>query len=263
MNALPDAHLHVYSVVNDAEVLGRDLQSSPDIVEGRVPLSVLWGARSASEAYAAAMSSATADILVFLHQDIYLPRGWFGRLARHVHRLNQIDSDWAVAGSSGVKRDGTYVGHLWDSGLGCLFGGPFPEPVRSASLDETILVVRRASGVGFDPQMPTFHLYGTDIVLSAEAQGKSAYIIDLPMIHNTAAPRRFRREYGDAYRFMIRKWRHQLPWPTVIVPLTTSPWALLYRQLISHYNRICHPEMFSVQLPNPGVKARELGFEDV
>lgn len=261
MNALSAGRFHVYSVVNDAAVLARDLQSSPDIASGSVSLSVLWNERSASEAYARAFAAATADILVFLHQDIYLPRGWFDRLARHVERLNRIDPDWAVAGSSGVKHDGTYVGHLWDSGLGCVFGGPFAEPVRSASLDETILVVRRASGVCFDPRMPTFHLYGTDIVLSAEASGKSAYMVDLPIIHNTMAPRKFRKEYTVGYHFMVRKWRDCLPWPTVIVPLTTSPWALLRRRLISHYNRVFHPEMFSVQLPDPGAKARELGFE--
>lgn len=261
MNAKAAERFHVYSVVNDSVVLARDLQSSPEIANGSVPLSVFWNERSASEAYARAIVGASVDFLVFAHQDIYLPGGWFDRLARHLDRLDQIDANWAVAGSFGVKHDANYVGHLWDAGLGCLFGGPFLEPIRVASLDEVVLIVRRSSGLSFDPQMPSFHLYGTDIVLTSETCGRSAYVIDLPVIHNTKAPRRFHKDYTVAYRYMTKKWRHQLPWPTVIVSLTTNPLPLLRRRLRTRYNRHFHPEMFFSQLRDPRTKARELGFE--
>src|SRR6266446_942506 len=134
---------HVYSVANDANVLARDLLSSPDIAAGAIPLSVLWNEVSASSAYARALATATADFLIFVHQDIYLPRHWFDRLERFVERLNDIDEQWAVAGSFGVTHGGDFVGHMWDSGLAAVCGRPFAEPTRVASFDETVLIVRR------------------------------------------------------------------------------------------------------------------------
>ena len=263
MNAVSNRHFHVYSVANDPTVLARDLQRSPDIASGRVPLRVLWNERSASGAYAREITCATADFLVFVHQDVYLPAGWFGRLAQHLDRLDQIDPNWAVAGSFGVTYNATYVGHIWDSGLGRVFGGPFTQPIRIASLDEIVLILRRASEVCFDPQMPAFHLYGTDIILNAERFGTHGYALHLPVVHNSRAPRQFPADYAVAYRFMVRKWRDRLPRPTTIIPLTINPLVLAYRQLLSRYNAIFHPEMFFDRLSDPAAKARELGFEAV
>jgi hypothetical protein len=263
MNPVSDRDFHVYSAANDPAVLARDLQRSPDIAGGRVPLSVLWDERSASGAYAREIARSTADVLVFVHQDVYLPRGWFDRLAQHLNQLQQIDPNWTVAGSFGVTYDAAHVGHIWDSGLGRVFGGPLSRPVRAASLDEIVLIVRRASKVSFDPYMPTFHLYGTDIILSAERLGRSCYVLDLPVVHNSRALRRFPADYAVAYRFMVRKWRYCLPRPTVIMPLTTNPLTLAYRQLRSRYNAVFHTEMFFDRLSDPAAKARELGFEAI
>jgi hypothetical protein len=273
MSAQSNRGFHVYSVANDPAVLARDLQSSPDIASGNVPVSVLWNERSASEAYAREIAGATADLLVFVHQDVYLPRGWFDRLARQLDRLQKIDPNWAIAGSFGVthwpevKRtcslstNREFVGHIWDSGLGCVFGRPVSSPIRVASLDEIVLIIRRASGVCFDPQLPTFHLYGTDIILSAEKCGKSAYVLDLPVIHNSTAIRRVDPHYVTAYRYMVHKWHNRLPWPTLIVPLTSGPIALARQRLRLRWRALFHREQFFDRLSDPRAKARELGFE--
>jgi hypothetical protein len=261
MSAQSNRGFHVYSVANDPTVLARDLQSSPDIASGNVPLSVLWNERSASEAYAREIAGATADLLVFVHQDVYLPGGWFDRVARQLDRLQQIDPNWAVAGPYGVTHNRDFVGHVWDSGLGRVIGPPFSEPIRVASLDEIVLIIRRASGVCFDPRLPTFHLYGTDIVLSAEKDHKSAYVLDLPVIHNSNSIRRLDPNYAKAYRYMVHKWRNRLPWPTVIAPLTSNPLALARQLLRLRWRAFFHTEMLFDRLSDPGAKARELGFE--
>jgi hypothetical protein len=252
---------HLYCVANDAGVLARDLQNSPEIAGRSVPLSVLWNAASASSAYARAVDGADADYLVFAHQDIYFPRGWFDRLTGVLDRLSRNDDKWAVAGLFGVTHGGRLVGHVWDSGLGRVCGAPFAEPVRAASLDEIVLIVRRAANVRFDPELPCFHLYGADIVLTAEASGETAYVIDLPAIHNAKPVRRLGPDYIAAYRFMVRKWRHRLPWPTVILPLTESPTLLAVRRLSIWYRAVFRASTLSNQLPDPASKARELGFE--
>ena len=43
-------------------------------------------------------------------------------------------------------------------------------PPQVATLDELLLIVRRDSGLRFDPELG-FHLYGADICLQASEQG--------------------------------------------------------------------------------------------
>ena len=254
------SRFHVYCVANNAGALARDLQSSPEIAERSVALTVLWNEASASSAYARAIAEADADYLVFAHQDIYLPRGWFAGLSDAVNRLSRMDDRWAVAGLFGATHGGDLVGHVWDSALGRVCGGSLVGPVRAAGLDEIVLIVRRAANVGFDPALPGFHLYGTDVALSAEAGGKTAYVIDLPAIHNTRPICRLGSDYGACYRFMVRKWHHWLPWPTVILPLTRNPAPLALRRLRVRYKGVFRASTQFNQLPNPASKALELGF---
>jgi hypothetical protein len=252
---------HVYSVANDEKISRRDLESSPEIANRQVSLSVLWNERSASSAYAREFETAEAEFLIFAHQDIYLPRGWFNALDKAIEHLQKIDEKWAVIGLYGVTHEGIHVGHIWDSGLGRVLGEPFSNPVRVTSIDEIVLIVRRASKVRFDPALPSFHLYGTDIVLNAEMLGESAYVVDVPVIHNSKAIRRLGSDYVMAYRFMVRKWAARLPWPTVIHPLRNNPFPLIFRRMRIRYKAIFRSSTLFEQLANPAAKARELGFD--
>ena len=144
----------IYSVVNDAATFARDLRSSPDIGTYDIPLTVLWNEASASAAYAMVMRDAYAEFLIFVHQDVYLPRGWFAKLEREIDRLSEFDPGWAVAGLSGVRADGSRCAHVWDSGLGRVCFGPFGNPVAVVSLDELLLIIRRGAMVSFDPELP-------------------------------------------------------------------------------------------------------------
>ena len=116
--------IHLYCAANDKNILARNLVRSPEVDDGCVPITVIWDAPSASVAYHDAISRATSDILVFAHQDIYFPAGWFARLRRVCESLTSKDPLWAVAGLVGMTPDWRYVGHLWDSGLGFVCGGP-------------------------------------------------------------------------------------------------------------------------------------------
>jgi hypothetical protein len=252
--------VHLYCVANQLTTLARNLQRSPEIADGRVPISIIWGALAASAAYHDAIGRANADMLVFAHQDIYFPNGWFARLKTTCDRLNSIDPCWAVAGIIGVTSDGEFVGHLWDSGLGSICGGPFDLPQEVVSLDEVVLIVRRASGISFDPRLPSFHLYGTDIVLEAIGKGMKSYVVNLPVIHNSRPTVRLDRNYVAAYRFMIRKWAALLPWPTVILQLTPNPVPLLLRRARLRYKAIFRASTLHPMLECPENKAKQLGF---
>jgi hypothetical protein len=86
----------IHCVANDAAKLACNLRRSPDIGTYDIPLTVLWNEASASAAYARAMRDAQAEFLIFVHQDVYLPRGWFKKLEREIDQLFEIDPEWAV-----------------------------------------------------------------------------------------------------------------------------------------------------------------------
>ena len=267
----PRFHVYTCARSSDVETLQRDLRRSPAIANGKVELTVLWNQLSAAGAYARAMETASAEFLVFAHCDVFFPENWFERLEWEVDRLTRLDTDWAVVASGGIAVTGELVGRIWDCSLEPLFpetsgvfGKPLATPVPIVSVDEMAFVIRRAAGISFDPLLPEFHLYGTDIALEAERQGKSCYGLDMPLIHNAKAQLCLGRDYVRSYRYMVRKWRHRLPVPTSCGMLTSNPFALPLRRLRIRYKAICRPSTYSTRrIPDPHAKAEELGFDQL
>ena len=262
-------HIYCLARSSDTARLRADLARSPEIEAGDVNLTVLWNQSSAAGAYARAIERANADVLVFAHCDVYLPAGWFRRLAWEVDRLARLDPDWAVAGISSLTSSGELVGRMYDTSLEPLFpetlgiyGKALTVPVPIVSADELGLIVRRDARVSFDPLLPEFHLYGTDIILQAEQQGKRSYGLDMPLIHNAKAQLRVGSDYVRAYNYMVRKWRARLPVPTTCGSLTTNPLALPFRRLRTLYKAVCRPSTYSTQrLSDPRAKAAEIGLD--
>jgi hypothetical protein len=268
---IPETRFHVYCLARSSDVhrLKADLTCSPEIANGKVGLTILWDQASAAAAYTRAMESATAEVLIFAHCDVYFPGTWFARLAWEVDRLARIDPMWAVAGVSSLTSAGELVGRMYDSSLEPLFaetmgifGKPLVSPVPIVSADELALIVRRGASVSFDPLLPEFHLYGTDIILEAERQGKRSYGLDMPLIHNAKAQLQIGSDYVRAYKYMVRKWYARLPVPTTCGMLTTNPLAFQLRRLRIHYKAICRPSTYNTQrIVDPHAKALEIGME--
>jgi hypothetical protein len=265
------ARFHVYCLArtSDTDRLKADLKRSPEIASGEIGLTVLWNRPSAASAYAAAVEAATAEVLIFAHCDVYFPAGWFDRLAWEVDRLGSVDDDWAVAGICSMTASGELVGRIYDTSLEPLlsesfgiFGKALAAPVPIVSADELVLVVRRKAGISFDSSLPEFHLYGTDVILEAERQGKRAYGLDMPLIHNAKAQLRLGSDYARAYRYMVRKWRNRLPVPTTCGTLTAIPLTLWFRRVRIRYKARFRPSTYSTRrLVDPHAKAIELGLE--
>ncbi len=262
---------HVYACARttiDAPILERDLARSPAIANKSVPLTILWNQESASIAFATAVKNATADFLVFTHCDVYFPERWFERLAWEVDRLTQTDRNWAVAGFSGLTPSGELVGRIWDCSLEpCtrgIFGKALVGPVPIVSTDEMAFVLRRDAGITFDPQLPEFHLYATDLILTAERSGKRSYGVDMPLIHNAKAQLQVGEDYRKSYRYMIKKWRDRLPVPTTCGPLTSRPFAISLRRLRIRYKAIFRQTTYSTdRISDPSAKARDLGLDQL
>jgi hypothetical protein len=258
------------AAVNDERVLELNLAASPALRAAPERLRIERGHSTAGAAYNSGLDATTAPIVVFAHQDVYFPKGWERALAHGLDRLAATDPDWAVAGLVGMlEEEYTTTGHAWCSGLGCEVGAPFQTPRRVVSLDEIVLVLRRDSGLRFDPDLPSFHLYGTDIVQSARAAHRGAWLIDAPAIHNTVPVTTLGGGFTEAYRYMQCKWWDILPIRTPITEITRTGlyhwkrrlqiwrrgWARSAQILRARSDRLAGR-------PDPGALARRLGYED-
>jgi GT2 family glycosyltransferase len=215
------------AAVNNDEILANNLLRSPAIAEGGLLLQCYRGYSSASTAYNAGLEETESPIVVFVHQDVFLPAGWIAALRQAINHLDQHDPDWAVIGAYGRQASGRFVGHVWSSGIGWRLGKRFDHPIDAVCLDELVIVMRRAAGIRFDERLPGFHLYGTDIVQTARAAGLRGYVADIPVIHNRRPVRQLGADYLRAYRYMRRKWRETLPVLTPVVAVSHNPWPLL------------------------------------
>lgn len=247
-------NLQIVAAVNDEDVLERNLKASKIVREGRVTLNCYRGARSASEAYNKGLVDTTAAIIVFAHQDVYLPDAWAGQLAEAISRIEAVDPDWAVIGAFGVDLAGRNVGHAWSTGLNGKLGGKFAEPVACRSIDEFVIVINRKSGARFDEGLPGFHLYGTDIVLTGAEAGLRSYVANMPVIHNSKPVVGYAGGYSDAWHYMRTKWAQRLPVLTLTVPITRTAlpllrarfrlWKSRERRLARAGNQLSAPQTF-------------------
>jgi hypothetical protein len=261
MSGTSELSLTIVVAVNDEAILARNLARSPVVESGCVPLIALRNQPSAARAYNSGLASAESEYVAFVHQDVYLPRNWRANLEAAVGALNATDPDWAVIGSVGVCQRGKVVGRAWSSGLGRVVGEPVPVPQPVQSIDELAFVVRRNSGCSFDPDLPGFHLYGTDVVQTAKHMGKGAYVADLPVVHNSRPVASLGGAYSRAYRYMQKKWRDRLPIQTLIVPIARSGVPLLRARMRSLWTRRARLSRAAPAVNDPTGIASMLGWD--
>ncbi|WP_270354512.1 hypothetical protein [Microbacterium testaceum] len=216
----------VVAPVNDDETLARCLAASPDLSSERIPLRVIRGAHSANGVIADALWAATDGFVVYAHQDVYLPRGFFSTLAERLATLDRLDPAWAVAGAIG--RDAARVTHgtVWSTDRGRVVGERITGPAPVECLDECLLILRAGDLSLVDLDVPGFHLYGVDLVQMGRLQGRRSYALPLQIVHHAKPITSLGGGYARAHRYMRLKWRARLPMTTLITPLERVPWKL-------------------------------------
>jgi hypothetical protein len=218
--------------VNDMEILRKNLLASPSIFQGtRNQLLIKHRRPSASLAYNSVLDEAENEIIIFAHQDVYLPDPWFVDLRRWLSYLKAECINWGVLGCFGCRKSvGGGLGRVYTTGIG--FHGvrlTAPEPVET--LDEIVLIVRKSSGLRFDPSLPHFHLYGADICLSATDKGMACYALPGVCIHNTNQIMSLPEEFYECYYHIKRKWRTCLPIRTSCVRISLADSDLRFMRL--------------------------------
>jgi SAM-dependent methyltransferase len=203
--------------VSDEARLRSNLLASPCLRDGS-PQEViaLPGRPSAAEGLHEGLGRARNPVVVCVHQDGYLPRGWPVRFRRQYDLARQTLGPIGVAGVYGVSLDGGRVvgaGHVVDRGV--LLREPPVLPRAVDTLDELLLAVPRDTPLRADPRLG-FHFYGADLCLAAQERGLRAVALDAVCFHNsslTGVPDSF---HASARAFAA-KWARRLPVATPCV----------------------------------------------
>jgi len=227
---LDNGGVAVVTAVNDDAVFNGSLLRSPEMASVK-ELRVQRGYASAGLAYNGGIKTSASPVMVFAHQDIFFPQGWFEFLSQTIREIAIKDPNWGVLGVYGTGTSGQAIGHIYSTGLEKVLGHPLEEPQEASSLDEVVLVVRRSAGLQFDEALPGFHLYGTDICLQARNQGLKCYVVSDFCIHNSNGLSVLPSDYTRAFLYMRRKWRGHLPVKTPCMLITRWGIPLLQHNL--------------------------------
>ena len=222
----------VVACVSDDARMSANLLASPCLVpESRHEVMLMKGRRSAAEAYNEAIERSKNDIVVFVHQDVYLPRGWPKRLVRSMARADETFGNVGIYGVYGASAGQAHAGYVVDRDM---LMHPAPSlPAQVDTLDELLLVIHKPTPLRFDEQLG-FHLYGADICLAARAAGLRAVAIDALCFHNSLTaglPAQFFR----SGRVFANKLAARLPVSTACAEITPSwtRWPLQLERLTS------------------------------
>ena len=248
----------IAAAVNNHEILNGCLKRSPDLVSGALKLKIYEGYSSAGAALNDGIDGSTAPIVILAHQDVYLPKGWLNQLIAQVDELEKFDPNWGVLGLYGRTPEGEEIGVVWSSGLGRVLGHSGFSPGPAETMDELVLIVRRASGLRFDENLPGFHFYGTDIVMQGREIGAVSYVVDAGAIHNGRSVRSLGGAYAKAYRYMQRKWRKRLPIKNLNSDIVWHPvtlWRAQFAGVKRHRRNAARPPRDSVEI------AKAINFE--
>jgi hypothetical protein len=253
----PSSMWSLISAVNNTELVNNCLLRSPDVAHAKEVI-LQTGYVNAALAYNAAVDKSTSDILVFAHQDVFLPEGWFAQVQKSLHWLDDNEPNWAVAGVWGVRWDGRRAGNVYCTGLGRVLRRTEDLPAQVQTLDELLLIVRKSSGIRFDEDLPGYHFYGSDICLAAEHRGLKCYAISAFCIHNTNGYGMLPWQFWKCYFLMRRKWRNQLPVITPCTEITRYCWPMIRWNMVRGLNILRGRHKSGRRVPDPAKLCREL-----
>ncbi len=118
--------------------------------------------------------------------------------------LGGVGLFWVTIGRKGG------VGRVYTTARG-LHGNETDIPEAVETVDEIVIGIRKSSG--FDSIRGCyFHLYGTDICMSAKENGMNCYAVPAVCIHNTNQLIELPEEFYQCYYHVKRRWKKYLPY---------------------------------------------------
>jgi hypothetical protein len=208
--------------LSDEAALETNLLASPCLGRGSPhEVIAIRNAPSAAAGLSMGLERARNDLVVCVHQDVFLPAGWDRLMLNQLRMAERQFGPIGVAGVYGVGpvADGPYgpaarrIGWVEDRGRVLSEGPGLPAPV--STLDELLLIVPRDTPLRFDPELG-FHLYGADLCLQAREHGLAVVALGAPCRHNSRSVGLPPGFFASA-RVFARKWAHRLPVATPCV----------------------------------------------
>lgn len=187
---------------HNEDVLWANLLRSP-ILE-KYPLTVQKNYKNVSRAYNEVCTS--AEIVVYLHHDVFLPKTFELDLMMALYRI----PDFGVLGVAGVTEGRKIHGHIQDRGRE--WGSSEGLPALVDTLDEMLLITH--GNLTFDENLPQ-DFFGADLCMTARMKGMPCFAIDAFCFHNSSRIIGGRTpSYYESEKYFKNKWKDYLPIPT-------------------------------------------------
>jgi hypothetical protein len=197
----------IICAVNKTEVFKSNLCSSPDILKH--DLLFTYDITNICKAYNESIDKSLNEILIFVHQDVFLPSYFFESLDIAIARLESVN--WGVIGPAGRDDRGMMRGNILDRGN--VWGNAFNLHAPVQTLDELCLVVKKSTfeHIMFDERITNQHLFGTDLCLQSLDKGFENFAVLSFCHHNSSQSYEVPKEFFETAEYLEVKWKDRLP----------------------------------------------------
>jgi len=213
--------------VCDEHVYSNCFLASPLFQQGSFQIIAQREYSCAGLAFNKAIQEADTDLLVFCHQDVVLPPSWDQAFVKAIASLQESKKNVGVIGCIGITHAGIPAGHIYRHDRELFPSTPLPQPVQT--FDELLISFRKSSNLRFDEELPGFNYYAVDMCLQAEKNGMVNFAVDSPCFHQGKGHRILPRQFYEAQKYMVKKWRPILPVQTLSGRLLCGPGRFLSR----------------------------------
>lgn len=142
------------------------------------------------------LRNARGKFIIICHQDVLIDKDDIETLRNCLTSLEKKDPRWAVCGNAGAAGPNHIVYHISYPDGTFMNKGAFP--IKVSALDENFMLVKNSALLKVSNNLEGFHLYATDLVLQAELNGYTTYVIPFNLTHKSRGNR-------DNSFFIIRK----------------------------------------------------------
>lgn len=125
------------------------------------------------------IQQAKGSYIIVVHQDVRCIDS-IQQLTGCLEQLTALDNKWAVCGNAGCMG---YHEDLMHINIAGKIVTSRNLPGKVTSLDENLLIINKNTGVTVSGDLSGFHLYGTDICITAATLGYNSYVIPFMVKH--------------------------------------------------------------------------------
>lgn len=150
------------------------------------------------------LRQAKGHYIIICHQDVLINKDGIEELRNCLDNLDKKDPNWAVCGNAGAAGPNHIVYHISYPDGTFMNKGNFP--LKVSALDENFILVKNSALLKVSDNLNGFHLYATDLVLHAELDGYSAYVIPFNLTHKSRGNRN--ESFFLIRKALIQKYNH-------------------------------------------------------